>query len=621
MTNAHRMFLSLAATLAGPAVFGQDFSGQSPAGYDLSGYYINLFQQDPAFGTAAGPLVDWGGIPINEAGRLYGLAWDSSRITVRQQQCPGYTPPYIFYAPQNYRIWEERDPVTQKLVAIQTYGQTSEALHTIYMDGRPHPPPYALHTFSGFATGKWEGNVLTVFTTHIKRGWERATGMPQSDEATVIEHFIRHGDRVTYVSVTYDPVYLAEPWVRTLELVRRDRDPNAWLYACDDSEQILDKTDDRVPSYLWGQHPYLREASEKNHVPLLGSLGGAETMHAEFAAKLKDPAAAETAAQKALFPQPGPQQTSRAVDPDPRDGEIHAWPVQGNLHMLVGDGANIAVQTGEQGVIVVDTGAGRLTDKVIAAIRKLVPNPTKPIQFIVNTSFHADHIGGNVKLRAAGSDPSVVGSFFSGAFADAGKGATIMANQNTVNHMSAPTGKMAPTPSEGWPSDTYLSGRRRKNYNDEAVELFHMPNAVTDGDSIVHFRRSDVIVTGDIFDSTRYPFIDVANGGSIQGEIDALDDILNKTVYKHQGEGGTLIIPGHGRVCDEFEVSEYRDMLVIFRDRVAAMIKNNATLEQVKAARLTTDYDTRFGATSGPWTTDMFVEAIYNSLKNPPTRK
>lgn len=144
------------AVLFGPAVFGQDFSGAVAAGIDLSGYYVNLFQQDPQFGTAAGPLVDWGGIPINEAGRLYGLAWDASRITVRQQQCPGYTPPYIFYAPQNYRIWEERDPITQRLVAVQTYGQTSEALHTIWMDGRPHPPAYAPHTFrdSRQANGK-----------------------------------------------------------------------------------------------------------------------------------------------------------------------------------------------------------------------------------------------------------------------------------------------------------------------------------------------------------------------------------------------------------------------------------------------------------------------------------
>ena len=134
------------------------------------------------------------------------------------------------------------------------------------------------------------------------------------------------------------------------------------------------------------------------------------------------------------------------------------------------------------------------------------------------------------------------------------------------------------------------------------------------------FRRSDVIVTGDIFTTTQYPFIDVKNGGSVQGEIDGLNNILDKTVYEHDEEGGTLIIPGHGRLCDEWEVTEYRDMVAIIRDRVAAMIKTGATLDQVKAARLTADYDDRFGAISGPWTTDMFVEAVYTSLKQNPAK-
>jgi len=136
----------------------------------------------------------------------------------------------------------------------------------------------------------------------------------------------------------------------------------------------------------------------------------------------------------------------------------------------------------------------------------------------------------------------------------------------------------------------------------------------------VHFRRSDVIVTGDIFSTTQYPFLDIRNGGSIHGEIAALNHILDKTIYQHEGEGGTLIIPGRGRVCDEYEVSEYRDVLAIIRDRVQAMIGKGATLEQVKAARVTVDYDDRYGATSGPWTIDMFVEAVYTSLKQAPTK-
>jgi cyclase len=206
------------------------------------------------------------------------------------------------------------------------------------------------------------------------------------------------------------------------------------------------------------------------------------------------------------------------------------------------------------------------------------------------------------------------GSFFSGQFADAGRGATIIAHQNVQNRMSAAGGAGA-LPAEGWPTDTFVEGRRRKYHNDEGIDVLYEPNAITDGDSIVHFRRADVIVTGDILTTTQYPFIDVVNGGSIQGEIAALNHILDKTIYQHEGEGGTLVIPGRGRLCDEYEIAEYRDMLAIIRDRVQAMIGRKAGLQQVKEVRLTAEFDDRYGATSGPWTTDMFVEAMYTSLQ------
>jgi hypothetical protein len=193
---------------------------------------------------------------------------------------------------------------------------------------------------------------------------------------------------------------------------------------------------------------------------------------------------------------------------------------------------------------------------------------------------------------------------------DAGGGATIMAHQKVETRMVDQT-----TPGQGWPSDTYLEERRRTFHNGDAIEMFFEPKAVTDGDSIVQFRRADVIATGDIFSTTQYPFIDLKSGGSVEGEIKALNDILNRTVYQHESEGGTMIIPGHGYLCDEHEVVEYRDMMAIIRDRVLALIKTGATLDQVKAARVTADYDTRYGATSGPWTTGMFVEAVYASLK------
>lgn len=316
-----------------------------------------------------------------------------------------------------------------------------------------------------------------------------------------------------------------------------------------------------------------------------------------------------------LSPVPGrPSETSKAVPVEPRDGQIHVLPVRNNVYMLVGDGGNIVVQTGSQGAFVVDTGEGKLSDKVLAAIRSLTP---KPIQFIANTSFHAEHTGGNETLGAAGQDPSLPGSFFvnsaprgvTGLFADPLAHATMIGHNNVMVRLQANG-----APAGAVPGDTYLEERRRKFHNGDAIELFHQPNASTDGDSLVHFREADVIVAGDIFTTTQYPFIDTKNGGTVNGLIRALNFILEKTVFEHQGEGGTYVIPGHGFLSDEHEVVEYRDMVVIVRDRIRAMKDSGATLAQVQAARLTADYDTRFGANTGAWTTAMFVQAVYDTL-------
>ncbi len=594
-----------------PLTFAQNFPPPSP-GIDLAGLYTPSRELDPGLGTAAGMLVDYGGIPMNEASRMYALAWSASRITVRQQQCAGYVPPYMFVAPGNYQIFENRDPFTQQLVSVNVYGQIAEGRHEIFMDERPHPPAWAEHTFTGFSTGHYQGQILAVDTTHIKRGWIRAPGVAQSDEATVHEYFIRHGDRVTIFSVTTDPVYLTEPFAKVQVLLRYGKDPNGWLYACDDSEEIQGKSEDRVPAHLFGENPFLREYSQKRQVPLLGALGGPETTRPEFAAKLKTATEAEALAK--ILPSKSPEMASQANDAVPNDGEIHVWPIQGNVSLLVGDGANMTVQVGPQGPFLVDTGTGKLTDKVLAAIAKLSP---RRVQFVLNTSVHPDHTGGNVAVHAAGQDPSLFGSFFSNGRPDAGVFATLIAHQNVQDRMIAE----AKIPPDGWPIDTIIQERRRKFHNGEGIEMFWMPNASTDGDVIIHFRKSDVIATGDIFDTTRYPLIDIAKGGSLQGEIAALNFILDRTLYEHDEDFGTRIVPGHGRICNEFEVAEYRDMIVIIRDRIQAMLNKGATLAQVIAARPTVDYDTRFGATSGPWTTDMFIEAVYTSLKNPPVKK
>jgi len=611
--------LGVAAALSVP-VAGQAPQSAAPApaapAIDLGGYWSPVMHEDAMERGAGSELADYGGFALNEAGRLWALSYDPSRVTLQHHQCDAYVAPYQMRAIGNFRVWEERDPVNQRLTAIHVWGQTTEGHRVIWMDGRPHPAPWAPHTFRGFSTGRFVGNALVVQTTHMKQGWLRRNGTPQSDQATMTDFFVRHGDHLTDVTVVNDPVFLTDPEVRSNDYSRQPVDHGAWLYACDDGEQILDRPDDYVPHYLFGKQPFVREYAERYKLPLMASLAGQPSVFPEFADRAAT--ATEADALALLQPAPGrPNEVSKVSTSEPSDGEIHTFRVRDNVYMLLGDGANIVVQAGEQGAFVVDTGAGKLTDKVIKAIQALTP---KPIQFVANTSFHADHVGGNAKVAEAGADLSLPGSFFGGPGASmgavsglvtrVGESATLIAHNNVTVRLQA-----AKAPSAATPSDTFLADRRRKFYNGESVEFFYQPNAVTDGDSIAHFRRADVIVTGDIFTTTQYPFIDVKNGGTVQGEIKALNNILSRTVFEHEEDGGTLIVPGHGYVSNEHEVLEYRDMVVIVRDRIQAMRNAGATLAQVRSARLTADYDTRFGANSGPWTTDMFVEAVYQTVK------
>ena len=290
-------------------------------------------------------------------------------------------------------------------------------------------------------------------------------------------------------------------------------------------------------------------------------------------------------------------------------GEIQTLKVQGNVYLLTGAGCNVAVQIGDTGVLVVDTGVAEMGDKVVAAIRKL---SDKPIQYVLNTHVDPEHTGGNDAVRKAGL--TYVGANVTGNLTDAGVGAQIYAQDNVLKRMSAPTGVQAPAPFGSWPTETYLSGRKQMFFNSEPVEMIHQPAAHSDGDSLVFFRRSDVVVTGDIFLTTSYPLIDLDRGGSIQGEIDALNNVLELAIPGYQDEGGTYIIPGHGWISDRPDLLEYRDMVTIIRDRVQAAIKKGMSLEQVKAAGLTKDYDNRYGAKSGLGSADKFLEAVYNSL-------
>jgi glyoxylase-like metal-dependent hydrolase (beta-lactamase superfamily II) len=276
--------------------------------------------------------------------------------------------------------------------------------------------------------------------------------------------------------------------------------------------------------------------------------------------------------------------------------EIHVEPVQHNIYMLVGAGGNTTVQVGSEGVLLVDTQFAPLAPKIMAEIRKLSPGP---LRYIINTHLHPDHVGGNAAIaKLAAADPALP--------------LKIIAHENVLNRLTAPG--QARFPEEGLPIDEYATPTKNLHFNGEAVVIYHEPNAHTDGDSVVLFRGSDVISTGDIFTPGGYPYIDIANGGSVQGEILALNHILQMTVPAKTQEGGTYIIPGHGRICDDADVVEFRDMVVIVRDRVRDLIKKGKTLEEVQAAKPTRDYDTEYVSKTSFVTADRFVEAVYKSL-------
>ena len=275
-------------------------------------------------------------------------------------------------------------------------------------------------------------------------------------------------------------------------------------------------------------------------------------------------------------------------------GDIRIVHVSGGVYLLVGGGANIVVQVGNEGVLVVDTGAANMTDKVLAAIREL---SKKEIRWIVNTTLDPDHVGGNERISNAGRTVN-------------GNPAAIISHEKLpIRMLKLPV----PVPISARPLNTFFSEQRDLYFNDDPVFMYRSPGH-TDGDIIVHFRSADVIAAGDTFLTTTYPVIDVANGGSTQGFIDGLNRILDLAVPKHLEEGGTYIVPGHGRICDEADVLEYHDMVVIVRDRIRDAIKKGLTLDQVKAAKLTRDYDARYSAASGPGSTANFVESMYRDL-------
>jgi glyoxylase-like metal-dependent hydrolase (beta-lactamase superfamily II) len=302
-----------------------------------------------------------------------------------------------------------------------------------------------------------------------------------------------------------------------------------------------------------------------------------------------------------------PPQTRLPQAPDFSKLEVETLNVQGNIHLLAGAGGNITVQIGDQGVLIVDTGYEQMTAKVLAAIRKL---SDKPIRMVINTTLADDHTGGNGPLVKAGFI-NQAGPGFAGRMNEA-----VLIGHNNLLRLMTEIGE-AKISTERWPPTTYPGKQKDFYMNDEPVVIVHIPIATTSGDSIVWFRKSDVIATGDIFDETSFPYIDIAHGGTINGIIEGLNELLNIMVPKHLQEGGTMAIPGHGRIADEHDVLEYRDMVTIIRDRVQNAIKNRMNLQQIRAAKpsFTYEYEPRFNRNAA-WTADMFIEAIYRNLSS-----
>ena len=303
------------------------------------------------------------------------------------------------------------------------------------------------------------------------------------------------------------------------------------------------------------------------------------------------------------------QQDPRPAKPAYDDGTVEVIPVRGNVHLVAGSGANVSVQVAPDGLLLVDTSAAAMSDKVLAAIRTI---SDKSIRQIINTSADEHHTSGNENLSNAGRNVNAGIGGRGGREPARLEGAPIIAHELVLHRMSGLKGEPARVPFGVWPHDTFFTSRKQIYFADEVVEMLHTPAAHTDGDVIVWFRKSDVIATGDVFSTVTYPKIDLARGGTVQGMLDALNRILDITFPAFNNQGGTLVVPGHGRICNESDVAEYRDMTTIIRDRIQAMIDKRMTLAQIKAAGPSKDYD---GVYSTPaWTGDMFVEAIYTDL-------
>ena len=617
-----------------------------PIAPDIAGEW--RLDNNEADTTAQPPLGDYLGIPFNDAGRMRSDTTAESIWGTPEYQCRPHSAPHQWRGLGGARILKEQDPLTRE---VRTYHiQFMRSLdRPIFMDGRPHPPAWAPHSWSGFSTGEWIGNTLKITTTHLKDGYLKRGGPQTSDEYTMTEFLTRHDDILTIVTVTDDPIYLDEPYIESTTYTY-DPTSSVAMETCNGSAFAENGGRDRhwVPHFLPGQNTGLGEwLKDAPWVPADAARGGVKTTYPEYRSTLNG--SQSVSALKVPSSRSSFSPATAIAAESPRDGDVHIMPVQGNIYLVIADGTNLAVSLGADGLMLVNTGPAHMSAKVLTAVNQLAnavvtppgantcagancpsawgwaspymnaiissPAPARPVRYIINTSASADHVGGNEKVATSGFFPR--GGSFGGATANIGRSAAIVAHENVLNRMSAPNGKEPAAPPAAQPTDTYFDDLHKlaEYFNGEAVVVYHAPAANTDGDSFVFFRHSEVISAGDLFSTVSYPVIDVQKGGTIQGVIDGLNHILDVAVPEYRGQGGTWIIPGRGRLSDTADVGSYRNMVTMVRDRVRDLKKKGMTLEQVKAARPTMDFDPRYGSTTGGWTTDMFVEAVYRTLQ------
>jgi len=256
-------------------------AGPAAAQLSLSGEWVGRYHEDFADRIPGDVQGDFTGVPMNDAARRYAEAFDVTRVAVLEHQCQPYNAPHIYRGPLQFRIWEEKDPATQQIIAYRKYLGTYQQWRTIWMDGREHPPEHAPHTFMGFSTGEWHGDILTVTTTHIKKEFYRRSGIPSSDRTTMIEHYIRHGNLLSHIIIVEDPDYLTEPYITSQEFVLMERGNQNWLYNCEYAMEVP-KPKNEVPHYLPGESPFIRDFADKFGLPFEAVWAGAEATYPEY---------------------------------------------------------------------------------------------------------------------------------------------------------------------------------------------------------------------------------------------------------------------------------------------------------------------------------------------------